>query len=125
VPTSKAGSVAHFQADVVVHNLLREVAGQEAEPLADGHTNCFIETGFGKAALIDFNYDTQPVPGKFPLPMIGPMSLLRETRLNHMGKLAFKYIYSHMLLPGHPMPLVGSRMSTRGKRMEVLEKYRH
>ena len=100
VPTSKAGSVAHFQADVVVHNLLREMAGMESESLADGHTNCFIETGFGKAILVDFNYDVQPVPGKFPLPGIGPMTLLGESRLNHLGKLAFKPIYWHMLLPG-------------------------
>lgn len=120
VPTSKAGSVAHFQADVVVHNLLREMAGQAAEPLADGHANCFIETGFGRAILVDFNYDVQPVPGKFPLPGIGPMTLLEETRLNHLGKLAFKPIYWHMLLPGRPIPLVGSQMSTRGKRMDVL-----
>jgi len=120
VPTSKAGSVAHFQAEVVVHNLLREMAGQDAQPLADGHANCFIETGFGKAILVDFNYDVQPVPGKFPLPMIGPMTLLGETRLNHLGKLAFMPIYWNLLLPGHPIPLVPSRMSTRGKRMEVL-----
>ena len=120
VPTSKAGSVAHFQADVVVHNLLREIDGQAAEPLADGHANCFIETGFGKAILVDFNYDIQPVPGKFPLPGIGPMTLLEETRLNHLGKLAFKPIYWHMLLPGRAIPLVGSQMSTRGKHMEVL-----
>ncbi len=119
VPTSKAGSVAHFQAEVVVHNLLREMAGQSAEPLADGHSNCFIETGFGKAILVDFNYDVQPVPGKFPLPGIGPMTLLGETRLNHLGKLAFKPIYWHMLLPGRPIPLVGSRMSTRGKHMDL------
>jgi sulfide:quinone oxidoreductase len=120
VPTSKAGSVAHFQAEVVVHNLLREIAGKASEPLADGHANCFIETGFGKAILVDFNYDIQPVPGKFPLPAIGPMTLLAETRLNHLGKLAFKPIYWHVLLPGHPIPLVGSRMSTRGKHMQVL-----
>ncbi|MDP1901796.1 MAG: FAD/NAD(P)-binding oxidoreductase [Rubrivivax sp.] len=120
VPTSKAGSVAHFQADVVVHNLLRELAGEAAEPLADGHANCFIETGFGKAILVDFNYDIQPVPGKFPLPGIGPMTLLKETRLNHLGKLAFKPIYWHMLLPGRAIPLVGSQMSLRGKRMDVL-----
>lgn len=125
VPTSKAGSVAHFQADVVVHNLLREIAGQAAEPLADGHANCFIETGFGKAILVDFNYDIQPVPGKFPLPWIGPMTLLEETRLNHLGKLAFKPIYWHMLLPGRPIPLVGSQMSTRGKHMEVLAAHPH
>jgi sulfide:quinone oxidoreductase len=122
VPTSKAGSVAHFQAEVVVHNLLREMAGQEAEPLADGHANCFIETGFGKAILVDFNYDIQPLPGRFPLPVVGPMSLLGETRLNHLGKLAFKPIYWHLLLPGRRIPLVGSRMSMRGKQMKRLEK---
>ncbi len=120
VPTSKAGSVAHFQAEVVVHNLLREIAGKDAQPLADGHANCFIETGHGKAILVDFNYDIQPVPGKFPLPVVGPMTLLEETRLNHLGKLAFKPIYWNVLLPGRPIPLVGSRMSTLGKRMGVL-----
>jgi len=125
VPTSKAGSVAHFQAEVVVHNLLREMAGQAADPLADGHANCFIETGFGKAILVDFNYDIQPVPGKFPLPGIGPMTLLEETRLNHLGKLAFKPIYWHLLLPGRTIPLVGSQMSTRGKRMDVLAARTH
>lgn len=125
VPTSKAGSVAHFQADVVVHNLLREMAGEPAEALADGHANCFIETGFGKAILVDFNYDIQPVPGKFPLPGIGPMTLLQETRLNHLGKLAFKPIYWHLLLPGRHIPLVGSQMSLRGKRMDVLAARAH
>ena len=123
VPTSKAGSVAHFQAEVVVHNLLREIDGHPALPLADGHANCFIETGFGKAILIDFNYDIQPVPGRFPLPVLGPMSLLKETRINHLGKLAFKPVYWNILLPGRRIPLVGSRMSTSGKRMEVLQRH--
>jgi sulfide:quinone oxidoreductase len=121
IPGSKAGSVAHFQADVVVHNILREIAGQQAEPCADGHTNCFIETGHGKAVLIDFNHEIQPVPGKFPLPVIGPMSLLKETRLNHLGKLAFRHIYWNMLLPGRTLPLVGSRMSKSGKQLQVLD----
>jgi sulfide:quinone oxidoreductase len=123
VPTSKAGSVAHFQAEVVVHNVLREIEGKPAQPLADGHANCFIETGFGKAILIDFNYDIQPVPGRFPLPVLGPMALLKETRINHLGKLAFKPIYWNMLLPGRRIPLVGSRMSTAGKQMEVLQRH--
>jgi len=121
-PGSKAGSVAHFQADVVVHNILREITGKEAEPRADGHTNCFIETGHGKAVLIDFNYEIEPVPGKFPLPVIGPMSLLQETRLNHLGKLAFKHIYWNILLPARPLPLVGSRMSTAGKQLQYLQR---
>ena len=121
IPGSKAGSVAHFQADVVVHNILREIAGQEAEPCADGHTNCFIETGHGRAVLIDFNHEIQPVPGRFPLPILGPLSLLKETRLNHLGKLAFKHLYWHMLLPGRPLPLVRSRMSKMGKNLNFLQ----
>ncbi len=121
VPTSKAGSVAHFQADVVVHNLLREMVDEPAEPISDGHANCFIETGFNKAVLIDFNYDTQPVPGTFPLPGLGPLSLLKESYVNHLGKLAFKPMYWHMLLPGRSIPLVASQMMTAGKQMEYLD----
>ena len=120
VPTSKAGSVAHFQAEVVVDNILCEINGKEAKPHADGHANCFIETGYNKAILVDFNYDIQPVPGKFPLPVIGPMTLLRESYLNHLGKLAFKHIYWHVLLPALPIPMVGSRMSTLGKHKHYL-----
>jgi sulfide:quinone oxidoreductase len=120
VPTSKAGSVAHFQAEAVVHNILREIGGKEAEPCADGHANCFIETGHGKAVLIDFNYDIQPVPGKFPVPILGPMTLLKETYVNHLGKLAFKHVYWNVLLPALPIPMVGSQMSTLGKHMHFL-----
>jgi sulfide:quinone oxidoreductase len=123
VPTSKAGSVAHFQADVVVHNILREIDGKEAEPCADGHANCFIETGHGKAVLIDFNYDIQPVPGKFPMPVLGPMTLLKETYINHLGKLAFKHVYWNVLLPARPIPMVGSQMSTLGKHMHWLTEH--
>ena len=118
---SKAGSVAHFQADAAVHNILREIAGKDSEQCADGHTNCFIETGYGKAVLIDFNYEVQPVPGRFPLPVIGPMTLLKETRLNHLGKLAFKHIYWNILLPARPMPMVSSQMSTSGKNLSYLD----
>ncbi|MGD8932111.1 MAG: hypothetical protein PVI52_06035, partial [Chromatiales bacterium] len=131
LPISKAGSVTHFQAEVVRDNLLREINGQEPLPEADGHANCFIETGHHKAILIDFNYDTQPVPGRFP-PIqlgpashklnLGPMKLLGENHLNHWGKLAFKWVYWNLLLPGHPIPFVHSRMSTAGKDMSILEK---
>jgi sulfide:quinone oxidoreductase len=123
VPTSKAGSVTHFQADVVVHNLLREIRGEEAQPLADGHANCFIETGSGRAILIDFNYDVQPVPGDFPIPGVGPLSLLKETRINHLGKLAFRLAYWHVLLRGRHMPFVRSQMNTSGKNLGMLERY--
>jgi sulfide:quinone oxidoreductase len=114
LPSSKAGSVAHFQAEVLHENLLRAMAGQSLEDGFDGHANCFIETGFGKALLIDFNYDVEPLPGVFPLPHVGPMQLLRESRINHLGKLAFRWIYWNALLPGHSLP-VPTRMSMQGK----------
>jgi NADPH-dependent 2,4-dienoyl-CoA reductase/sulfur reductase-like enzyme len=71
VPTSKAGSVAHFQGETLVSNIGRFLEGRELEPSFDGHTNCFIETGFHKALLIDFNYETEPLRGRFPEPHIG------------------------------------------------------
>ena len=115
LPTSKAGSVAHFQSTVLVENILRTIRGQSLVEGFDGHANCFVESGFGKAMLIDFNYETQPLPGHYPLPWVGPMSLLEESRLNHWGKLAFRWIYWNALLPGRPIP-VPHRMSMVGKR---------
>lgn len=100
VPTSKAGSVCHFESDVLEHNILSYIDGDQEEQSFDGHANCFIESGFGKAYLIDFNYNTEPLLGEFPLPAVGPMSLLKETELNHMGKLMFKWVYFNLLLQG-------------------------
>jgi sulfide:quinone oxidoreductase len=116
LPASKAGSVAHFEAEVLTENIRRYLAGRDLEPAFDGHSNCFIETGFDRALLIDFNYDVEPLPGKYPLPWIGPMRLLEETRLNHLGKLAFRWVYWHLLLPGHDIPGIGAQMSLAGKR---------
>ncbi|MBI5814816.1 MAG: NAD(P)/FAD-dependent oxidoreductase [Nitrospinae bacterium] len=126
VPTSKAGSVAHFEAEIVEANLLREIEGKEPIADFDGHSNCFIESGFHKALLFDFNYDTEPLPGTFPIPGVGPMSLLKETRLNHWGKMAFKYIYWTMLLSGHMPgdPLLPSHMSYSGKDLSQLKHHK-
>jgi sulfide:quinone oxidoreductase len=114
IPASKAGSVAHFEIDVFVDNFLEHIADEPMTGAFDGHANCFIETGHGKAMLIDFNYETEPLPGKFPVPGVGPMSLLKETKINHMGKLAFRWAYWNVLLPGRPMPLAAD-MSMAGK----------
>ena len=115
LPSSKAGSVAHFQSEVLVKNLLRSMKGQSLVEEFDGHSNCFVETGKGKALLIDFNYDVEPLPGTFPWPVVGPMRLLEESRLNHWGKLAFRWVYWNMLLPVRPLP-VSNRMSMAGKK---------
>jgi sulfide:quinone oxidoreductase len=120
VATSKAGSVAHFEAETLVENLLREMKGEKPLPSFDGHSNCFIETGYKKAMLIDFNYDLEPLPGKFPLPGVGPMTLLGESYVNHWGKLAFRWIYWNMLLPGKlaDVPLLTAKMSFLGKELK-------
>jgi sulfide:quinone oxidoreductase len=116
VPTSKAGSVAHFMLEILVENMLSHMRGQEMRAKFDGHANCYIETGFNKAVLIDFNYDVEPLPGLFPLPVVGPFTLLGESRINHLGKLAFKWIYWNMLLKGIEIPTVHSHMSMSGKK---------
>ena len=105
IPTSKAGSVAHFSVDVFVENFEDAIAGRPLSHSFDGHANCFIESGGGKALLLDFNYETEPMGGTFPLPKVGPMSLLKESRANHLGKLAFRHVYWNALLPGHPLGL--------------------
>lgn len=114
LPTSKAGSVAHFEAEILLENILSYINGQPLEAKFDGHANCFIETGYGKGTLIDFNYDTEPLPGKFPFAGIGPMGLLKVNRANHLGKLAFRWVYWHMLLTGKKLP-VSTNMSMAGK----------
>jgi sulfide:quinone oxidoreductase len=114
LPTSKAGSVAHFSVEIFVANFLQLIAGKAMTGSFDGHANCFIESGDGKGLLLDFNYDTEPLTGKFPLPVVGPLDLLKETRSNHLGKLAFRWIYWNVLLPGRPLPLP-SHMSMLGK----------
>lgn len=119
IPASKAGSVAHFEVDVFVENFMQHIQGKEMTHRFDGHANCFIETGGGKAMLIDFNYNVEPLPGKYPYPIVGPMSLLKKTRLNHVGKMAFKWVYWNVLLPGRQMP-VSAHMSLSGKETDQL-----
>ena len=116
LPSSKAGSVAHFQADLLTENILRAIDDKELEPTFDGHSNCFVETGHGKAMLIDFNYETEPLPGQFPIPGVGPLPLLKEARRNHWAKRLFRLVYWHALLPARPIP-ISPTMSLAGKQL--------
>ena len=115
IPASKAGSVAHFEAEILTENILHFINGEPLIEEFDGHANCFIETGGGKALLIDFNYTHEPVEGTFPFPGVGPLRLLKESRMNHMGKLAFRWIYWNMLLKGTHIPFVSAQMQEAGK----------
>jgi sulfide:quinone oxidoreductase len=120
LPISKAGSVTHYEAGILADNVACRLGGRELEGGYDGHANCFIETGFHKALMIDFNYETEPLPGRFPT-ALGPMPLLRESRLNHVGKLLFQPIYWHALLPGRELPGLGPAMPNAGKRRAPAE----
>lgn len=113
-PTSKAGSVAHFAIDIWGENFIHYIQGKEMKPTFDGHANCFIESGFGKGMLLDFNYDQEPLPGRFPMPGVGPFSLLEETEMNHWGKLIFRWMYWNILLKGQELPM-SPTMSMAGK----------
>jgi sulfide:quinone oxidoreductase len=114
LPSSKAGSVAHFQSEVLADNLERTIGGRSLDEGCDGHANCFVETGHGRAMLIDFNYAVEPLPGVYPLPVVGPFRLLAESRVNHLGKLAFRTLYWNALLPARSLP-ISHRMSMAGK----------
>jgi sulfide:quinone oxidoreductase len=116
IPTSKAGSVVHFASDVVYENFLSAIENRPLKAKFDGHSNCYIETGFGQGSIIDFNYDTEPLPGTFPLPGIGPFGLLQNTKMNHYGKVLFRWIYWHILLKGKELP-IESEMTMAGKHL--------
>lgn len=118
VPASKAGSVAHFEGEILLENVLRYIKGEALISEFDGHANCFVETGHGKALLIDFNYNHQPVSGTFPIPGVGPLNLLKESRMNHIGKMAFKWIYWNMLITGRHIPFITAKMNEAGKNFE-------
>ncbi|HBF40388.1 MAG TPA: oxidoreductase [Anaerolineaceae bacterium] len=115
VPASKAGAVTHFESDTLIENIVHQLKGEPLEETFDGHANCYIESGHGKALLIDFNYNTEPLPGTYPLPVVGPFSLLKESTINHWGKLAFKWMYWNLIVKGRPMP-VSTQMSMVGKK---------
>ena len=114
IPASKAGAVAHFAIDVWSENFIRYTEGEALKPVFDGHANCFVESGYGKGLLIDFNYTQEPLPGTYPFPGLGPLTLLQESELNHWGKLMFRWMYWNILMKGLELPLPPT-MSMAGK----------
>lgn len=115
LPTSKAGSVAHFAAEVLEENILCAMEGKPLNAKFDGHANCYIVTSYNKGTLIDFNYDTEPLPGVYPYPVIGPFGLLKNNWINFLGKLFFKWMYWNLLLRARRLP-VTDHMSMAGKK---------
>lgn len=80
-PLPKAGVFAHAQAEVVAHNIARAVAGHGHPKEFDGHGECFVETGGGKAGFGSGDFYAEPLP----------LVLLRNpSRFWHAGKVLFE-----------------------------------
>lgn len=80
-PLPKAGVFAHGQAEVVAKNIARAVTGQGEAARFDGHGECFIETGDGRAGFGKGDFYAEPVP------VVG----MRQPGLRwHWGKVLFE-----------------------------------
>ena len=80
-PRPKAGVFAHYEAEVVVENIVRELQGLAADKKYDGRASCFLETGFGKAGFAYGNFYNVPAPA---------IKMKRPGRMWHWGKILFE-----------------------------------
>ncbi|MBT9260291.1 MAG: NAD(P)/FAD-dependent oxidoreductase [Clostridiales bacterium] len=80
LPISKAGSTAHYEADVVAENIAARIQGGESGHFYNGKVFCFIETGLDTATYASFNYKNPPRPPA-PSPTI------------HWFKVAYNQLY--------------------------------
>jgi sulfide:quinone oxidoreductase len=80
LPISKAGSTAHYEAEVVADNLISEIRDGMAAKTYDGKVFCFVETAMDKGTYVWFNYTTPPNPAP-------PSTML------HWFKLAYNRLY--------------------------------
>ena len=60
VPTSKAGSVAHYESTTIADRISSRVRGETPTAAYNGKTICFIETGMDEATFVDFDYQNGP-----------------------------------------------------------------
>ncbi|WP_329320612.1 NAD(P)/FAD-dependent oxidoreductase [Streptomyces sp. NBC_01262] len=100
-PGPELVSAAHSQGQVLVNNIRRFLAGRPLDGSFDGPASGFVETGFGKALLVDFGQDTEP--------------LFMKSRLNHFGRRASSWLYWNSVLPGRELPGIGSATPRPGR----------
>lgn len=65
LPVPKAGSVAHFQSEIVSSRIAEEIQLGYSDTEYDGRVICFILTGFEEATVVSWNYEN---PAKYPPP---------------------------------------------------------
>jgi sulfide:quinone oxidoreductase len=81
-PLPKAGVFAHRQAEVVAANIAALWSGSETRRKFDGHGECFVETGDGKAGFGAGNFYAEPLP---------QITLKAPNRFWHWGKVLFEW----------------------------------
>lgn len=62
VPRGKTAASVKFQVPVIAENLVAETSGKEPVAAYDGYTSCPLVTAYGRAMLIEFDYDGKLVP---------------------------------------------------------------
>jgi sulfide:quinone oxidoreductase len=80
-PLPKAGVFAHQQAIVVAKNIAREITGRGEPARFDGHGECFLETGDGRAGFGKGNFYAEPTP---------QIRLYPQSWWWHVGKVLFE-----------------------------------
>lgn len=85
-PLPKAGVFAHAQAEVVAHNIARAITGRGAPRAFDGHGECFVETGDGRAGFGSGDFYAEPRP---------QVRLRSPSRWLHLGKVLYEQYWLH------------------------------
>ncbi len=82
LPISKAGSVTHFEGEVLSENIARYLAGEELD--AGLRRTCQLLHRDGLSQGVAHRFQLRDGAASRPLPDAGrPLPLLRESRLNH------------------------------------------
>ena len=70
IPRGKTAASVKWQVPVVVDNLVAETSGRQPAAAYNGYTSCPMVTAYGRAMLIEFDYDGKLVPS---FPFIPPL----------------------------------------------------
>ena len=86
-PLPKAGVFAHYEAEVVAHNIVHAITGKGAPQRFTGDGECFLEAGDGRAGFGSGNFYAEPAP---------QITLRPPSILLHFGKVFYEkfWLYS-------------------------------
>jgi sulfide:quinone oxidoreductase len=80
-PLPKAGVFAHGEAEVVAKNIAATIAGEDAVARFNGHGECFVEIGDGKAGFGGGDFYAEPKPN---------VTVRAPSWRWHLGKVLFE-----------------------------------